>query len=154
TFQSATAPLLSQDGNQYTFGIGDVAPGQCSSFIVQVQVSCDALVGQTLCAEAKIFPNAPCFPPSPNWSGASLQVKGACEGGEVQFRVENVGAGDMLQPRPCIVIEDGVMLLTAPGSIRLNSGEAFTYSFPANGATYRIEVEQEPFHPGRSMPIA
>ncbi|MCO6479864.1 MAG: hypothetical protein J5I94_24725, partial [Phaeodactylibacter sp.] len=154
TFQSATAPLLSQAGNQYTFGIGDLAPGQCGNFIVQVQVSCDALVGQTLCAEAKIFPNAPCFPPSPNWSGASLRVEGACEGGEVQFRVENTGSGDMPAPRPCIVIEDGVMLLVAPDSIRLNSGEAFTYSFPANGSTYRIEVEQEPFHPGLSMPVA
>ncbi|MCO6489804.1 MAG: hypothetical protein J5I98_15415 [Phaeodactylibacter sp.] len=154
TFQSATAPLLGQDGNEYTFGIGDVAPGQCGSFIVYVHVSCDALVGQTLCAEAKIFPNAPCFPASPNWSGASLRVEGACEGGEVQFRVENIGAGDMPEPRPCIVIEDGVMLLIAPGSIQLNSGEAFTYNFPANGSTYRIEVEQEPFHPGHSMPAA
>ncbi|MCB0596758.1 MAG: SprB repeat-containing protein, partial [Phaeodactylibacter sp.] len=154
TFQSATAPLLSQDGNQYTFGIGDVAAGQCGSFIVQVEVSCDAIVGQSLCAEAKIFPNAPCFPPSPNWSGASLRVSGACEGGEVQFRVENVGAGDMPAPRPCIVIEDGVMLLTMPDNIQLNSGESFTYSLPANGSTYRIEVEQEPFHPGFSMPVA
>ncbi|MCB0579902.1 MAG: hypothetical protein KDD10_11420, partial [Phaeodactylibacter sp.] len=151
-FQSATAPLLGQDGNEYTFGIGDVAPGQCGSFIVYVKVSCDALVGQTLCAEAKIFPNAPCFPASPNWSGASLRVEGACEGGEVQFRVENIGAGDMPAPRPCIVIEDGVMLLIAPDSIQLNSGEAFAYSFSANGSTYRIEVGQEPFHPGFSMP--
>ena len=154
TFQSATAPLLSQDGNQYTFGIGDVAVNQCGSFIVYVEVSCDAMVGQSLCAEAKIFPNAPCFPPSPNWSGASLQVSGACEDGEVQFRVENVGAGDMSEPQPCIVIEDGVMLLTAPENLLLNSGESFTYTFPANGATYRIEVEQEPFHPGFSMPVA
>ncbi|MCB9289073.1 MAG: hypothetical protein H6560_17320 [Lewinellaceae bacterium] len=153
-FDYATAPLLSQDGNEYTFGIGDVAPGQCGTFYIYVEVSCDAVVGQTLCAEAKIFPNGPCFPPSPNWSGASLQVEAFCEGGEVQFRIENVGSGDMPQALPCIVIEDGVMLLTSPDSIQLNSGESFTYTFPANGSTYRIEVEQEPFHPGQSMPAA
>lgn len=153
-YQFATAPLLSQDGNQLTFDIGDVPIGGYGTLYVTVQVSCDAVVGTTLCTEAKIFPNAPCFPPSPNWSGASLQVKGACEGGEVQFRVENVGSGDMAAPRPCIVIEDGVMLLVAPDSVQLNSGEAFTYRFPANGSTYRIEVEQEPFHPGLSMPVA
>lgn len=154
TYQSANVPLIAQDGNQYTFSLGDIAINQCGAFLVDVVVACDAQIGQSLCVEAKIFPNAPCFPPLPGWSGASLRVSGQCAGDEVRFRVENAGAGDMLESSRCIIIEDAVMLMALPDTVLLRSGEFFEYNLPANGSTYRIEVEQAPFHPGSSMPSA
>jgi uncharacterized repeat protein (TIGR01451 family) len=36
----------------------------------------------------------------------------------------------------------------------LEVGEAYEYSFPANGSTYRLEVEQVPLHPGNSQPVS
>jgi uncharacterized repeat protein (TIGR01451 family) len=36
----------------------------------------------------------------------------------------------------------------------LESGEFYDLIFPANGATYRVEVEQTPYHPGESAPSA
>jgi hypothetical protein len=154
TFISASLPLITQEGDQYTFFIGDLAVNECGAFTVQVEVSCQAVWGQTLCGEAKIFPNAPCFPPSPLWSGASLRVSGQCVGDEARFVVENIGASDMDAPSRAIIIEDGVMLMAVPDTVRLGSGESIEYTLPANGATYRLEVEQVSFHPGLSMPSA
>lgn len=153
-FISASLPLIAQEGNEYTFFIGDLAVNECGGFTVQTEVSCQALWGQTLCAEAKIFPNGPCSPPSPLWSGASLRVSGQCAGDEVRFVVENIGASDMDAPSRAIIIEDGVMLMAVPDTVRLGSGANIEYTLPANGATYRLEVEQVPFHPGASMPSA
>lgn len=153
-FQSASLPVVAQDGQTFTFNVGDVPVNTCSSLVVSFNVSCDAVLGQSLCAEAKIFPNGFCAPPDPLWTGASLAVQSSCVDGEVRFNVQNVGSGNMSAPAACIVIEDGVMLLTAPDSLELEAGGSFEYSFPANGSTYRLEVEQVPLHPGSSQPIS
>jgi hypothetical protein len=154
TFISASLPLIAQEGDQYTFFIGELSVNECGVFAVQTEVSCQAVWGQTLCAEAKIFPHGPCSPPSPLWSGASLRVSGQCAGDEARFVVENIGIGDMDTPSRAIIIEDAVMLMAVPDTVQLDSGVAIEYALPANGATYRLEVEQVPFHPGASRPSA
>lgn len=153
-FQSATLPVAVQDGQTFTFNLGEVPANACGYLAVNFVVSCDAVLGQSLCAQAKIYPNEPCAPPDPLWNGASLAVQSSCVEEEVRFTVQNIGSGNMEAPAACIVIEDGVMLLTAPDSLELEVGEAFEYSFPANGSTYRLEVEQVPLHPGNSQPIS
>jgi uncharacterized repeat protein (TIGR01451 family) len=154
SFQSATLPVASQDGNTFTFDLGNVAVNDCGNLTVYFNVSCEVEIGQTLCAEAKIFPNEPCQSPDPLWSGASLSVSGTCEEDQVTFTVENTGTEDMDEPAACIVIEDGVMLFVIPDSLKLDAGESYEYEFPANGSTYRLEVAQVPFHPGFSMPLS
>ena len=154
TFQSASAPVVDQNGNTYTLDIGSVDINECGTLVLTFVVSCDVTVGQALCAEAKIFPNEPCFPESPLWSGASLQVTGNCEADAVTFLVENIGANDMPELEPCIVIEDGVMLFVIPDSLKLDAGDSYLYEFPRNGSTYRLEIDQVPFHPGFSQPMA
>jgi len=54
-------------------------------------------------------------------------------------------------PLQYIVLEDIVMLRDddAPA---LGAGESMIIALPASGATYRIEAQQEPLHPGKSMP--
>lgn len=153
-FQSATLPVAGQDGQTFTFNLGEVPANACGYLAVNFVVSCDAVLGQSLCAQAKIYPNDPCAPPDPLWNGASLAVQSSCVDEEVRFTVQNIGSGNMEAPAACIVIEDGVMLLTAPDSLELEVGEAFEYSFPANGSTYRLEVEQVPLHPGNSQPVS
>lgn len=154
SFISASAPIIGQDGNLYTFDLGDVEVNECGSFSITVIVSCDALVGQSLCAEAKIYPNQPCEPENPLWSGASLRVEAECAPDQVTFRVSNEGTGNMEVPQPCIVIEDGVMLFVIPDSLKLDAGEFYEYELPANGSTYRLEVDQTPFHPSLDNPLA
>ena len=132
------------------FEVGDLELGQCGSFYLYIRVSCNAVLGQTHCTEAHIYPDDPCIPPNAQWSGASLRVSSECQSDSLRFRIENVGASNMPAALEYIVIEDQVMLMSAP--VKLDAGAFTTVSVPANGSTWRLEVEQEPFHPGHFMP--
>ncbi|GJM35988.1 MAG: hypothetical protein DHS20C18_49890 [Saprospiraceae bacterium] len=152
-YLSSSIPVASQDGNTFTFELGEIAVNDCDIFIINVNTSCDAALGQSLCTEAKIFPNDPCSPPDVNWSGSSLRVTGECQGNEVVFIIENIGA-DMVDASNFIVIEDGVMLMVIPDTVQLNAGDTYEFPLPANGSTYRMEVDQVNLHPGMSHPTA
>ena len=147
--QSASIPWSSVDGNTYTFPVGDVAVGECATFYVVVNVSCDAELGQTHCSTAHVYPDSICVPTDPLWSGANLQVVGECQGGDVIFTVTNTGE-DMTEPVEYIVIED-IMIQMVGGPIQLNQNESETITIPANGSTWRLEVQQAPNHPLNSL---
>ena len=149
---SSTIPWTIVDGNTYTFPVGTLEPGSFGNFRVNVQVSCDAVLGETHCTEARIFPDILCN--EENYNGPSVEVSALCdeEEDEVRFRIENVGVEDMLLASTYIVVEDVIML--EQGDFTLNSGESTVLGFPANGSTYRIEATQVDGHPGFSFPSA
>lgn len=151
TVETSTLPWTSVNGNLYTFDLGDVEAGVCGTFDVTVDVSCDAFLGQTHCTEAHIFPDSLCVPTDPLWDGSSLQVEGYCEGDSVHFQITNIGE-NMTEPVGFVVIEDIMIQLTSP--IQLNSLETFNIGVEANGATWRIEVDQVAFHPSNSLVTA
>lgn len=137
--------------NMLQFNVGDLDPGDCGAFSLQVQISCDAVLGQTHCTEAHIYPDSSCLPNDPLWSGASLKVSSQCDADSVRFKVQNIGTGDMSGTVDYVIIEDAVMLMEAPLQPLL-AGNFVTLAFPANGSTWRLEVDQVPFHPGNSQP--
>ena len=149
-FQSSTVPETNVSGNLYTFDLPDLAPGECEQIRINVLVSCDAELGQTHCTTAQVFPENDCFPVSPEWSGASLELNAVCQGDSVQMRIKNVGTGNMETDGHYIVVED--VLMYGEGDFRLNSGETETVVLPANGATWALITDPVPFHPGISMP--
>ncbi len=139
--------------NLYRFDLGTVAFNTCGSFWVSVVVSCDATLGQTHCSGAVIYPTGACEPANAQWSGASLQVQAECKTDSLEFVIQNVGTGGTSGPLDYVIIEDAVMLMQAPPpAIYLAPGATHRFKVPANGATWRVEVEQEPFHPGVSAP--
>jgi len=153
TVTSATIPYENLGNNLFRFLIGDVPFNTCGSFSVQVQVSCDATLGQTHCSEAVIYPTGNCEPPNVNWSGASLRVEATCDSDSLAFAIRNIGTGTTSTALEYVIIEDAVMFMHAPPpAIILPPGELHQFKVPANGATWRVEVEQEPFHPGQSEP--
>ncbi len=142
----AQIPYTDLGSNLYRFDLGTVAPNFCDNFWMQVRVSCTAIIGQTHCSEAHIYPDTACTPVNPLWSGAQLEVRSECIGDSLRFILKNVGIGNMTQLLNYIVIEDGIM--SRQGSAApLPSGGEMTVTVPANGATWRIEVEQELFSP-------
>ena len=147
---AASLPYLNLGNNVLQFDVGDVAVGDCGSFNLQVQVSCDAVIGQTHCTEAHIYPDSTCLPNDPLWSGASLQMSSDCGLDSVRFTITNIGTNDMTEAVEYIVVEDMVMLMQS--SIQLEAGESVTLTFPANGSTWHLEVDQVAFHPGLSQP--
>jgi uncharacterized repeat protein (TIGR01451 family) len=139
-----------QSGNEITFPVGDLEPGDCGSFYFTALVSCNAVLGQTLCAEAHAYPDSLCGPADPNWSGAFVEATSECTADSVIFTLTNTGTGDMDEPSYFIVVQDGVMLMTQ--EFELEGGASTTVSYPANGATYALLAEQVADAPGNSQP--
>ena len=146
----ASAPYVDLGGGVLRFDLGTVSVGACGTFYLQVTVSCAAVIGQTHCTEAHIYPDGDCLPPSTFWSGASLRVTSQCQPDSVRFTIKNMGSGNMESASDYIVVEDAVMLMQA--QLQLASGDSTVLAFPANGSTWRIQVEQVPYHPGLSAP--
>jgi uncharacterized repeat protein (TIGR01451 family) len=150
TVQAASLPFSGPVNGIYTFQLGDVSVGECGSFTIQTHTDCNAVLGQTLCAEAHIFPDSLCTQPNAQWSGAEVVISSECTGTEVIFTITNAGMGDMQTPSFFIVVEDGVMLKTQ--SFQLTAGGSVSFSFPANGSTYTMLANQVTNFPGLSSP--
>lgn len=138
--------------NVLTFNIGDMGVNECLSLTFEVNVSCEAVLGATHCAQAVIYPTDDCSDDSNSWNGASLRVQGTCDGDSVRFTIKNNGVGDMLMPSEFIVIEDDVMFNS--DQINLPAGQIQEVAYEATGVTYRVEVDQVASHPGQSNPAA
>ena len=151
TVNSSSLPWASVSGNTYTFDVGDVEPGECGAILVNVNVSCDATLGQTHCSEAHIFPDSLCVPPSALWDQSSLVLTGECVGDEIVFTITNVGTQAMTEALDYLVVEDNVMLMQ--GQVGpLGPGESEEKIWLPEGATVRMEVDQSANHPGESNP--
>jgi hypothetical protein len=153
-YNASSVPATNQGNNTWRFQLGDVAPGDCGEITVTVAVSCNAILGQTHCTEATVFPNAPCGDNvGGNWSGASLRLTADCDGDSLRFTLANVGTAPMSNPLEYVVIEDVVMMKSVPPpTIILAPGVPHIESVPANGATWYVAAKQEPNHPGNSFP--
>lgn len=123
----------------YLFQLGDLAALENGAFTVQVVPACDGLIfGQTKCVTAEIEPEAPCLSPL---DGPFFVASGQCDADSVRFHIQNISAGapGVLE---FIIIEDDIMY-AQPDALQLGAGQQITYSFPANGATWRFEALQD-----------
>ena len=152
TLLTASIPVTSQMNNILTFDVEDLAPGECGDFTFEIELACDtSIVGFTHCVEAYIFPDSICVDTA-MWSGASLEVMGTCENGAVNFSAKNIGTATTTPTLDFIVIEDQVIYMQGNIDDLAPDTEQALVSIPANGKTYRIQLEQEEGHPGLSMP--
>ncbi len=154
TFENANVPVQNLGNGLLKFDIGNVASNAGGSFFLWVTVSCNAILGQTHCVEAHVFPDSSCLAPNPQWSGAHVELSANCGADSLFFNIKNTGTGDMKSKLNYVVIEDGVMFknnasASQPG---LAKGAEMTLAVPKNGATWRLEVQQEALHPGQSNP--
>lgn len=151
-FMSVTSSSIvwtSAVDNTYTFPIGNVASGESGLFTIEYSLSCDAVVGQTHCTTAEIFPQEDCSPEDPLWDGASLAVSAVCQEDSVKFLIENLG-DPMELPVQYIVIEDDLLMLT--DEVVLGAGESTMVAHIGDGSTKRLELDQSIGHPGNSQP--
>ncbi|MBL7807632.1 MAG: SprB repeat-containing protein [Saprospiraceae bacterium] len=136
----ASMPYTDLGSNVLRFDVGDVAVGDCGNISLEVFVNCNAVLGQTHCTEAAIYPDTLCMPPGTGWSGASLQVSSICESDSLRFSITNTV--DVLTGLNYVVVEDGVMFRWAFSS-GLSAGETMEVAVPANGSTWRLEVQEQ-----------
>jgi uncharacterized repeat protein (TIGR01451 family) len=141
-------------GNQvYRFYLGDIAGFGKGWFRIRMELSCDAVLGQTHCSTAEIFPYDPiCIGGNALWSGALLEATATCDPDSLRFNIKNVGTGDMGNQLEYVIIEDGIMGFMQTSAPLTASGTKGV-SVPANGSTWRLEVEQEPLAPTLDRPM-
>ncbi len=152
-FNSASNQDYTVDGSTYLFEIGDLDIGECGEFSINVTVDCDStILGQTHCVDAHIFPDSICLPEQTCWEGGSIELDASCEGDSVRFTIRNVGTATTNASLNYIVIEDHLILLTSPIGGGIPAQEDTVIVLPVDGQTLRIEVDQEPCHPGNSTP--
>lgn len=152
TFVESSIPLSGQMGDTLIFDIGDIEGGVCGDFTITTMLACDtSIVGFTHCTEAHIFPDDACET-SGDWSGASLEITGICEDGMINFFARNVGTVTTTATLNFVVIEDQVIYLQGGIDNLMPQEEELIASIPATGATYRVIAQQEPGHPGESIP--
>ncbi len=155
-FQSASVAPSQILQNGLLFDLGDLPALECGNISITVFASCEAEMGQTHCVAVTATPNAPCPAPDEAWSGATVNVTGECTEEGTVFRIQNTGTATMTVPLQYIIVEDGVMLNTAPtqGPV-LAAQEILTVELPDDeGSTYFIQTNQEPFSPGFVLPTA
>lgn len=165
---SSSIPYTSLGNNMYSFDVGTLNPGQCVNFSVITDVSCSAVLGQTLCMQANLYPADSCVfdsIPTPSiggvepctlpWDNSSLSVDGWCQSDTVYFSVTNTGDfpnGNMQCYSAIRVFVDGV--LTYLDSVLLTGGQTTIFSYFGNGQTWTLQADQHPLHPGNSHPNA
>jgi uncharacterized repeat protein (TIGR01451 family) len=167
TVQSASLAYTNLGNNLYRIDLNDIYPGYCGNFWLACHLSNNAIIDQTLCMNAKLYPTdictfdtiptpyptgyvSPCLLP---WDNSSLQIEGTCINDSVRFVIHNTGTpvgGDMDCFAPVRLYLDGLFIFL--DSIQLAGGDSLVYTFNGNGQTLRIEVDQHPLHPGNSHP--
>ena len=152
TFLSVTStsiPIANQIDSLLTFEVGDLNPGDCGTFQLTTFLECDAIVGQTHCVEAQIFPDSLCTSPDADWDESLLEVDYNCDGDSIFFEILNTGNGDMDNPSQFyIIIDDLIVFLDA---FQLPSGESTTIGVPTTGGTFHFEVIQSSGYPENSF---
>ncbi len=149
---------LPQQNNRYVFEIGSLQAGDCGSFTINTNVSCDANLGEVFCNTAHIYPDSLPFPIDPGWDGSSIEVSGSCIGGyDLSFTIRNKspnGAGDMQATSDYRIYRTNRLIQN--GTFQLDGGDSINIPViqPQYGFTYRIEADQRPGHPGQSRPSA
>ncbi len=164
--EGVSHPYTIGSDSTYHFQIGDLNPGMCMNITAQALVSCDAVLEQTLCMSAEIFPVDSCvydtipatIPPdftpceSP-YDKSRIQLYGWCQNDSIFFTIANIGDsvfGDMDCYSPVRLFVDAQYV--SLDSIMLEGGSVDTLVFPGDGRTWRLEVDQHPLHPGNSQP--
>ncbi|MCP4440528.1 MAG: T9SS type A sorting domain-containing protein [Aureispira sp.] len=139
TILTSSIPISAQVGNLYTFNLGNVGVGDCGSFSVQVIAGPTALIDQSFCTEAHIYPDSICIPNF--WNGANMDINAACVNDTVVFTIQNKGAS-MLQPLQYFVYEDDIIFKTGSTSVLGANGTEQIKEYALAGKTYRLDIKQ------------
>jgi uncharacterized repeat protein (TIGR01451 family) len=145
-FNSASQPYT-QNGQTYTFQLGNIPVGGQGNLRLKVTPSCNAALGYIHCLEAHIYPDELC----PPISGAHLVTSAVCLGDSVQLRIDNLGEAGMTQPLDWYALDFDHFTFPfgpiASGQFQLNAGEHFTKNIASGFDRLDFYAEQDAQYP-------
>ena len=150
-FVSAGKTVASKNGRTYRFNLGDLAINDCKTFDFIARVRCgdSTRLNQTLCVEAKIYPDTICGNDNSLWSGANFTVSGTCQTDSVVFQVRNTGTAATATTVATVVENLSARNVTIPA---LSPNSVFTQKFKSNNNTWRMTVNQVANNPRSTQP--
>ncbi len=147
SYTGSSLPLIAQDGQKFTFLVGDLDIDEEGTATIDVFCSCDAEIGDVACSTFRITPDT-CYATLPNWDHSIIKIDADFDASNVWFNLENIGTGDMANPvnyllrRYCVSVLD-------QGNFQLDAGASTTITVPNNALAYRFEAE----NPGNQVYI-
>ncbi len=146
-FNSSSLPISAQNGQTYTFQLGNLPVGGHGNMSLKVTPSCNAAMGYIHCLEAHIYPDELC----PPISGAHLVTSAVCLGDSVQLRIDNTGDADMGQPLDWYAFDFDHFNVPfgaiATGQYQLAAGEHFTKNIAAGFQRLDFYADQSAQYP-------
>ncbi|MER2999385.1 DUF7619 domain-containing protein [Pontibacter populi] len=151
---SSNLPWTARLDSALIFDIGTLKAGERKSFVISDSTICgiEEIRGLSQCVKAIITPKNSCEQQDPVWSYASVAVMANYINEEkvATFAITNNGEGDMPDSTSYRMYANYTLL--KKGKVKLAKGASALFEVPANVATYRIEADQVPHHPGDSRP--
>ncbi len=126
-----------------------MAPFVCEEITINTVLDASLIVGETHSISAHAYPDVFC---NSTWDSSHLEVRAVCESDSVKLIIANTGPLAMSTATDYIIVEDMVLLTSPLPNGGLGAGQEHIIPKAANGATYRLLVDQEPGHPGDSRP--
>lgn len=154
TLTGASVPFA-QNGDLYTFQLGDLPPFQPGIIQLQIFTDCNAPLGTTECISVTAYPDTNCSSPGPNYDQSFIEVQGYCINNDtVKFVLRNVGSGNMTAQGNFTLYEDNIIFLTQPYQLPANDSIMIAVPVNGTGKSYFLETQQHPDYTGLSYPIA
>lgn len=139
-------------GNQsFRFFVGHLDVFQKREFIIQVMVSCNAVVGQDICIDVSSYPNDFCNA-DPVWSGADVRLSASCKNDHVEFELWNKGKSATTSPLKYSIYKNDNFIQER--EYALAQGEKLYLNIPSDGSTYRLISNQEKNHPAEKKGLS
>jgi hypothetical protein len=142
-YVASQVALTDLGNNQFELAIGDFEEGEKETFWLKVKTPCDtSLIGTAFCSEVEIFPKNNCLPID-KIEGPYFEAKAECLGDSVRFSITNIGERNMLQSQEYywMAIENYPKVHKSK-PFKLRKNESLNFKIPAEGLTYRVEVNQ------------
>ncbi len=143
-YVDASIPLTAQDGQVFTFYLDTVSVNEHSSFSIRYNTDCDSLIlDQTVCSNARIYPDSICLPSI--WDGPEVILDAECLEDSISFTITNIGE-EMMEENYYVIIEDNIILLTEP--FQLNAMESKVINILGSpNIAYHLFAEQSDNYP-------
>lgn len=144
---SASEPFL-QNGTSIDIEIAPMGVFQQKSIEINANLSCDVQLSATHGMFARLYP----LECATSWNGPRFGVEGWCTGSEVLFSLKNSGGGGPNAATRYRIMADDLLYSDWTDIILPEGAAPLSMAFPADGRTWRIELEQAPDFPSASRP--